>query len=150
MSDADDFEPENDIPKQRNPLREQLDRQAEELKQKNIEIAEGNQAKRELLFRKAGVDTDSKIGQIFLKGYDSELTVEAIQAEAVEAKLIAATPANLDHAADRAALGRIGKAGTASDKLPPAADFAKEASEAKTPAELLEVRKKIMQAKQTS
>lgn len=150
MSDANDFEPENEVPKQRNPLREQLDRQAEELKEKSIEVAEGNKARKELLFLKAGVDTDSKIGQIFLKGYDGGLTVDEIRAEAVEAKLIEATPANPDHAADRAALGRIGKAATASDKLPPVADFAKEASEAKTPAELMEVRKKRTQAKQTS
>lgn len=150
MSDANDFEPEYEAPKQRNPLREQIDRQAEELKTKNAAIAEGEQAKKELLFLKAGVNTDSKIGQIFLKGYDGELNLEAIRAEAVEAKLIEATPSNADHAADRAALGRIGKAAAASDRLPPVADIAKEASEAKTPAELMEVRKKRQQLKQTS
>ncbi len=44
-------------------------------------IAERDQLKREMAFMKAGVDTDSKAGQLLFKAYDGELDTEAIQAE---------------------------------------------------------------------
>jgi len=37
--------------------------------------------KREMAFMKAGVDTDSKAGQLLFKAYDGELDTESIQAE---------------------------------------------------------------------
>ena len=37
--------------------------------------------KREMAFLKAGVDTDTKAGQLLYKAYDGELETEAIQAE---------------------------------------------------------------------
>ena len=37
--------------------------------------------KREMAFLKAGVDTDTKAGQLLYKAYDGELVTEAIQAE---------------------------------------------------------------------
>ena len=37
--------------------------------------------KREMAFMKAGVDTDSKAGQLLFKAYDGELETESIQAE---------------------------------------------------------------------
>ena len=40
--------------------------------------------KREMAFIKAGVDTDSKAGQLLYKAYDGELETELIQAEASE------------------------------------------------------------------
>ena len=44
-------------------------------------IQEREQLKREMAFMKAGVDTDSKAGQLLFKAYDGELETEAIQAE---------------------------------------------------------------------
>lgn len=46
--------------------------------------AELEQAKRELAFAKAGVDTESGVGALLFKAYDGELTVEAIKAQASE------------------------------------------------------------------
>ena len=51
-------------------------------------VARLAQLERELSFRDAGVDPRSKQGQYFIKGYDGELTVEAIQAEAAELGLV--------------------------------------------------------------
>ena len=39
---------------------------------------------RELAFLKAGVDTESKVGKLLMKGWEGELDVEAIAAEAAE------------------------------------------------------------------
>lgn len=47
-------------------------------------LAEADAARRELAFLKAGVDTESKLGQLLMRTFDGDLTVEAIQAEARE------------------------------------------------------------------
>lgn len=47
-------------------------------------VAELTQLRRELSFRDAGVDPNSKQGQYFIRGYDGDMTVDAIRAEAVE------------------------------------------------------------------
>ena len=48
--------------------------------------------KREMAFLKAGVDTDTKVGQLLYKAYDGELDTESIQAEWSELSPVAATP----------------------------------------------------------
>lgn len=48
------------------------------------DAAELATAKRELAFHKAGVDLESKAGQLLLKSWDGDLDVEAIKAEAGE------------------------------------------------------------------
>lgn len=54
---------------------------------------EAEALKRELAFTRAGIDTSSKLGQMFSKSYDGELDIEAIKAEATEIGAIkAATP----------------------------------------------------------
>ena len=48
--------------------------------------------KREMAFMKAGVDTDTKAGQLLFKAYDGELETELIQAEWSELVPAAAAP----------------------------------------------------------
>jgi hypothetical protein len=47
-------------------------------------VAELAQLRREVSFRNAGVDPQSKQGQYFMRGYEGEMTVDAIRAEATE------------------------------------------------------------------
>lgn len=47
-------------------------------------VAERDAAQRELAFLKAGVNPDSAVGKLFVKGYDGELTKEAITAAAAD------------------------------------------------------------------
>lgn len=54
-------------------------------------LAEAEAARRELAFIKAGVDTESKLGQLLMKTYDGELSPEAIKAEAEEIGAVKAT-----------------------------------------------------------
>lgn len=56
--------------------------QARKAKKAEEALATATAAQRELLFVKAGVDTDSPIGKLLLTGYTGELTLEAIKAEA--------------------------------------------------------------------
>lgn len=46
--------------------------------------AELEAMKRQMAFVKAGVDVDTKLGQMLLKTYDGDLDIEAIKAEATE------------------------------------------------------------------
>ena len=47
-------------------------------------VAQLAQLRRELSFRDAGVDPNTKQGQYFMRGYDGEMTADAIRAEAAE------------------------------------------------------------------
>ena len=47
-------------------------------------VAQLAQLQRELSFRDAGVDPNTKQGQYFMRGYDGEMTADAIRAEAAE------------------------------------------------------------------
>lgn len=80
----------------RNPVREQQRKMEKELKASKAELkaaneakSEGELAKRELNFIKAGIDTDSPQGKLLLKAYDGENSVDAIKAAAEEYGLIA-------------------------------------------------------------
>ena len=55
-------------------LRDAADRGREAIQERDL-------LKREVAFMKAGVDTDSKAGQLLFKAYDGELETESIRAE---------------------------------------------------------------------
>ena len=73
--------------------------------------------KREMAFMKAGVDTDTKAGQLLFKAYDGELETELIQAEWSELVPAAAAPMSESDTADaRVSQQRQDLAG---DSVPP-------------------------------
>jgi len=65
-----------------------LQAKARSSKKQGEELASAKAAARELAFVKAGVDTDTKLGQLLMKSYDGELTADGIRAEAMEIGLI--------------------------------------------------------------
>lgn len=75
---------------------------------------------REQLFARAGIPTDDPAAKYFVKGYDGPLDADAIRMAAIEARLIAATPANPQEVA-----GHQAAAAVASGATPPsvAPDF---------------------------
>jgi len=73
------------------PLIKQLRQQ---LKEKNKEASEGAAARRELAFIKAGVDVESKVGKLFAKTFEGDLSnIEDIRKEAEELGVYKAPPA---------------------------------------------------------
>ena len=48
------------------------------------QAAEAEAAKREIAFLRAGVDVDSKLGQMFVKSYDGDLDVDKVKSEWAE------------------------------------------------------------------
>ena len=97
MSEFEDLdETETESQQERNPLRARMRELESEIKSLRQQAAEAEQAKRELAFVKAGVDPSDSAAKYFVKGYDGELTVDAIKAAAVEARLLAPTQPSSD------------------------------------------------------
>jgi len=71
----------------------QLEKEAKELRK---QVAEFAVTQRELAFAKAGIDPASPQAKYFVKGYDGDLTPEAIRAAAEEAQLITPQPVQVD------------------------------------------------------
>jgi hypothetical protein len=72
----------------RNPLRDRMKQLEAENAELKARADESSAAARELAFVKAGVDPNLPITKYFMKGYDGELTAEAIREAAIEAQLI--------------------------------------------------------------
>lgn len=89
MSEYDYYDEEETVEEPRqNPLRQAIKQKEKENAELSKRLAEAESAKRELAFLKAGVNPDDPTAKYFVKAYDGELTPEAIQAAASEARLI--------------------------------------------------------------
>ena len=99
----DDFnEDDYDQPaSETHPVRARLKQLEKEAKELRKQVAEFAVTQRELAFAKAGIDPASPQAKYFVKGYDGDLTPEAIRAAAEEAQLI--TPQSVQADPDKAA-----------------------------------------------
>lgn len=77
----------------RNPLRDRMKRLESENATLKAWANEALDATRELAFVKAGIDSADPMTKYFVKGYDGELSPDAIRAAAIEARLIQDTKA---------------------------------------------------------
>jgi hypothetical protein len=130
-SNLDDFD-EQDTG--RNPLRDrmkQLEAENAELKARADEAAA---AARELAFVKAGVDPNLPVAKYFMKGYDGELTADAIREAALEAQIIRDTKAD-SIKQEASTWNRTNEIAAGSDAEPPV-DILDRISRAKSPEEI--------------
>lgn len=79
-----------------NPVRARMKQLEKEAKELRKQVAEFAVTQRELAFAKAGIDPASPQAKYFVKGYDGDLTPEAIKAAAEEAQLITPQPVQVD------------------------------------------------------
>lgn len=92
MSEFEDLEEsETESVQERNPLRSRMRELESEIKSLRQQAAEAEQARREVAFIRAGIDPADNAAKYFVKGYDGELSVDAIKAAAVEARLLTPT-----------------------------------------------------------
>lgn len=114
----DDFYEDDDQPQESNPVRarmKQLEKEARELRK---QVAEAQAIQKELAFVKAGLDLNSPMAKYFVKGYDGDLTPEAIRQAAEEAQLI--TPqAPQETQAEKQAWQQTNKIAAGSEVAPP-------------------------------
>jgi len=79
-----------------NPVRARMKQLEKEAKELRKQVAEFAVTQRELAFAKAGIDPASPQAKYFVKGYDGDLSPEAIRAAAEEAQLITPQPVQAD------------------------------------------------------
>lgn len=135
MSDIDNYDSDMEETNTRNPVRarmKELEKEAAELRK---QIADAEAAKRELAFVKAGIDPNSPMSKYFMKGYDGELSPEAIRQAAVEAQLISppeATPTQVEAAGWQ----KIAKIAAGSQTAQPPVDWSQRLQNAESPKEV--------------
>ena len=97
MSEFEDFyEEDDDQQPSQNPVRARMKQLEKENRQKDALLAEAAEAKKELAFLKAGIDTSDPKFKYFVKGYDGELNPDEIKQAAAEAQLITPPPSIQD------------------------------------------------------
>ena len=140
MSEYEDFDSEFDDQTEteptQNPVRarmKQLEKEARELRK---QVAEFSATQRELAFVKAGIDPASPQAKYFVKGYEGDLTPEAIREAAVEAQLI--TPLASEDA-DKQAWKQSNRIAAGSESAPPPPSWNKRISEASSEQEVYDI-----------
>ena len=147
MSDIDNYDSDMEETNTRNPVRarmKELEKEAAELRK---QIADAETAKRELAFVKAGIDPNSPMSKYFMKGYDGELSPEAIRQAAVEAQLISppeATPTQVEAAGWQ----KIAKIAAGSQTAQPPVDWNQRLLNAESPREVEAILAEARQALQ--
>jgi hypothetical protein len=84
----DDFSDEEQQEPRKDPVRARLKQVEKELREKDSLLAKYADTERKMAFMEAGINASDPKFKYFVKGYDGELSAEAIQQAALEAQLI--------------------------------------------------------------
>lgn len=134
---ADEFYDDNDDQDQsetQNPVRARMKQLEKENREYKKMLAETENLKRELVFAKVGVDPSDPKLKYFVKGYDGELSPEAVRTALEEAQLI--TPRPVVEDSERQGWQQTNKVAAGSEVAPPPPSWAKRISEASSEQEL--------------
>ena len=145
MSNIHEFEDEGVDEAPKDPVRARmrlLEKEAAELKK---QLAEAEAVKREMAFIKAGVPMDNPVAKYFVKGYDGEVSPEAIRQAAEEANLIAKAAENAQAKSEADAWNRITRAQRAGETSEPIVDWASKINQARNEQEVMQI---LAQARQ--
>ena len=137
MSESDfEFEDEaQDQAARKDPVRARMRELEQQVKAFEAKAKEAEAATRELAFVKAGVDPDSAAAKYFVKGYDGELTAEAIRAAAEEASLIPSQKKEV--VAEQQAWNRVAQASRAGETSDAPVDYVQRFNNAKSAEEVM-------------
>jgi hypothetical protein len=137
MSESDfEFEDEaQDQAARKDPVRARMRELEQQVKAFEAKAKEAEAAQRELAFVKAGVDPDSAAAKYFVKGYDGELTAEAIRAAAEEASLIPSQRKEV--VAEQQAWNRVAQASRAGETSDAPVDYVQRFNNAKSAEEVM-------------
>ena len=132
--DQDDDGQDEPAP-ERNPLRAQMKRLEKENKALREQADLGVAATRALEFAKAGINLGDPKAGVFVRGYDGELTLEAIKAAGVDFGLVDAPTPQADSSPERQAQQRMDQA-VAGTTASVGRDFDAEMNAATSPADI--------------
>lgn len=137
MSDSNyEFEDEvEDQASRKDPVRARMRELEQQVKAFEAKAKEAEAAQRELAFVKAGVNPDSAAAKYFVKGYDGELTPEAIRAAAEEANLVSSEKKEV--AGEQQAWNRVAQASRAGETSEPPVDYVQRLNNTKSADEVM-------------
>ena len=137
MSESDfEFEDEaQDQAARKDPVRARMRELEQQVKAFEAKAKEAEAAQRELAFVKAGVNPDSAAAKYFVKGYDGELTPEAIRAAAEEANLVSSE--KKEAAGEQQAWNRVAQASRAGETSEPPVDYVQRFNNTKSADEVM-------------
>jgi hypothetical protein len=137
MSDSNyEFEDEvEDQATRKDPVRVRMRELEQQVKAFEAKAKEAEAAQRELAFVKAGVNPDSAAAKYFVKGYDGELTPEAIRAAAEEANLVSSE--KKEAAGEQQAWNRVAQASRAGETSEPPVDYVQRFNNTKSADEVM-------------
>ena len=121
----------------RNPLRDRMKQLEAENAELKARADEASAAARELAFVKAGVDPNLPISKYFMKGYEGELTEDAIREAAIEAQIVKDAQAEQVKSEAQTWDRSTQIAADSSSEAP--MDFSTRISQAKTPDEVMQL-----------
>ena len=149
MSDAN-YEFEDDVKDQveRNPVRAQLRNLEAKNKELEAKLSEATEAQRKLAFVEAGVDINAPASRYFVKGYDGEMTADAIRQAAQETNLIGAMQTKPEVQAEQQAWNRVSKAKSLGENSEPESDWNTKIRNAKSQDEVMQLLAQVSQASQ--
>jgi len=133
MDDSVDFEESQHS--DRNPLRERMKQLEAENAALKAKAEEASAAARKLAFVEAGVDPNLPVAKYFMKGYDGDLTPDAIRQAAIEAQIIQDQRAT-QAAAEAKAWDRTAQAATGNTAGEAPVDWVTRIGKAKSPSEV--------------
>jgi hypothetical protein len=133
----DDFSDDDQTEFQSNPVRQRMKQLEKENREFKKQLAESQEAQKKLAFVEAGITLNSPMAKYFIKGYDGELSPEAIREAAMEAQLITPEPAvNED---DRNAWRETNRIASGSEVSPEPKGWAERINQAESEAELMSI-----------
>jgi hypothetical protein len=138
MSDVNEFDDET-MDQGQDPVRAHMRKLEKELKQSKQALAEAEAAKRELAFVKAGVPLDNPVAKYFIKGYDGEITPEAIRAAAEEANLVTPSQQAAETKAEQEVWNKISRAQRAGETSEPVSDWTTKINNARSADEVMQI-----------
>lgn len=133
----DDFSDDDQTEFQSNPVRQRMKQLEKENREQKKLLAEAQEAQKKLAFVEAGIPLNSPMAKYFIKGYEGDLTPEAIREAAMEAQLITPEPeVNED---DRKAWRETNRIATGAEVSPEPRGWADRIREAESETELMAI-----------
>jgi hypothetical protein len=140
MSDViDEFDDETSDQSHKDPVRAHLKKMEQENKLLRQQAAEFESLKRKMAFAEAGIDVNAPVAKYFIKGYEGEISPEAIRAAAEEAQILKPTQKEVADDSEKRAWDRLQRAGNASETANQELDLHTKINQARSQDEVMQL-----------
>ena len=141
MSDViDEFEDETSETVSKDPVRAHLKKVEQENKVLRQQAQELETLKRKMAFAEAGIDVNAPASKYFMKGYDGEVSAEAIRAAAQEANLLQQQqPKEVVDESEKKAWGRLQQASAQAERNDGEVDWVKKFNSTRNQDEVMQL-----------